>query len=279
MKTKKFLTFAAVIVLCMMAGCHKTEENRMEEITKKPAEALTDAPLSELEGTLSPEKEGNALKYSFKEETEEEKDGEFMYFKSSLYYPVFEGKHAEHMNRFVATTTETFREALSEAKENAKYDYEDSMSAEYAVSIFPEKEEFTVSCLWETESYMTLFIKCVSTTGGVHPNVSCRAYVVDLENGSPESIEEMLASYEVTAEVLVEYAAEKIRKEHGEDLYTYDDADDLETDVYRFVKNNQWYFDENGLVLFANPYEIAAYAYGMIECEISYEELEQGLKK
>ncbi len=290
MKKKIILTFAVIFTMCLVAGCKQTEENRGVEATKPPVEAVTDVPVQKIEETPPPGKEDNnvtqgpeedsyELKYSFCEETEEENDGAFVYFKSSLYYPVFEGKYADNMNRFVASTTEKFRESLSEAKENAKFDYEDSLFGEYIAPIFPEKEEFNISCLWETEQYMTLFTQCVSSTGGVHPNVYCQAYVVDLTNGCPENLEQMLKTYGLTTKNVVEYATEKIRFEHGEDLYDYDDSRDLEKEVYRLVQDNQWYFNDKGLVLFANPYEIAAYAYGMIECEISYEELEQGLKK
>ncbi len=290
MKEKKFLTFAVVFTICLMSGCQKTEDNRRGEATKPPVEALTDAPSQEIDGTPSPgaevtgpaqEKEESFydLKFSFREETEEAKDGDFVYFKSTLRYPVFDGENADAMNQFVSLLMKEFREYLPEAKDNAKYDYEDSVAGEYIATIFPEEEEFIVSCLWETEQYMTLFTQCISNTGGAHPNVYCQAYVVNLTNGCPESFEQMLEPYSLTTENVVQYATEKIRFEHGEDLYDYDASHDFEKEVYRLVQDNQWYFNDKGLVLFANPYEIAAYAYGMIECEISYEELEQGLKK
>ncbi|MBQ8316439.1 MAG: DUF3298 domain-containing protein [Lachnospiraceae bacterium] len=289
MKKKIILTFAAVLTMFLAAGCKQEDENLGADVTKPPVEALTDAPSAETEGTTplpgktetdsAHNEDSSGLKFSFREETEEEKDGDFVFFKSTLYYPVFEGKNAEKMNGFLETVMETFRESLSEAKESARFDYEDSLSGEYIASIFPEKEEFTVSCLWESEQHMTLFTKGVSSTGGAHPNVYCRAYVVNLTNGCPESFERMLEEYGLTTEDIVAYATKKLRSEHGENLYDYDDAGEFKDSVYRLVQNNQWYFNDKGLVLFANPYELAAYAYGMIECEISYEELEQGLKK
>lgn len=280
MKEKGILGFIAVFVMFLAVGCQKNEEI--------PSGTVTDVPLQNAEGTLFPEETVNgsvqeddskAVKYSFLEEIEEEKDGDYVYFRSTLYYPVFEGKNAEMLNLFVSSVTEAFREYLPEAKENAEYDYQDSLTEEFYGSIFPEEEEFIVSCLWETEQYITLFTQSVSSAGGVHPNVSCQAYVLSLENGTPVSSERLSEDYNFTMEELVAYVTKKIRNEHGENLYDYDNPSDLEEDIERFIKNNQWYFNEKGLVLFANPYEIAAYAYGMIECEISYEELEQGLKK
>lgn len=288
MKKKVIPAFMAVLILFLAVGCQKVEENREGETTKPPVEAVTNALSQETKGTPSPEgtqtgsvqgEDSMDLMYTFREEIEEEKDGDFVYFRSILRYPVFEGEKAEEINGFVASLSEGFREFLPEAREDAKYNYEDSLLAEFAFSGFPESEEFIVKCLWETSQYVTLFTQNISDTGGAHPNVFCQAYVVDLTDGCQVSLERMLEPYGLTMENMIEYATERIRKVHGEALYEYDDADDLEKDVVRFMQENQWYFNENGLVLFANPYEIAAYAYGIIECEISYEELEQGLKK
>ena len=290
MKKSVTFIFSVVLILCFAIGCKQTEEKRKGEVTKPPAEVVTDVPLQNEEG-MSSSGEGASnfptgtvegtygVNYSFREEKDEEKLGDFVYFKSSLHYPVFEGEDKDNLNRLVASLAEEFRIYLPEAKEDAKYYYEMSLADEYVASIFPLEEAFYVSCLWETEQYITLFTQWIGNTGGVHPNVSFRAYVADRATGNCESMESMLNNYNLTEAKLVEYAAEQIRKEHGEALYSNDKAEVLESNVVDFIQNNQWYFNDKGLVLFANPYEIAAYAYGIIECEISYEELEQGLKK
>ena len=106
-----------------------------------------------------------------------------------------------------------------------------------------------------------------------------KTYVVDMTDGYKETFESMIRPYGVTTEEVVAFATARIRAEHGEALFPTDDEDYLEDWVYLFTQMEQWYFNENGLVLFANPYDIAPYAAGVLECEISYEELEQGLKK
>ena len=218
MKKKGMLAFMAVLIMFLAAGCQKGEENRKEEALRPWSDALTEMPVQEIEGTVSQnpgaeqEEKISELKISFREETEEEKDGDFVDFKSILYYPVFSGENAEAMNRFAETITETFREVLPEAKENAKFDFEDSLLGEYIVSIFPEKEELIISSLWETEQYITLFAKSVSSTGGVHPNVSCRAYVVDVTTGEAKSMEQMLKPYSLTTESVV---ADKPKEDGG----------------------------------------------------------------
>lgn len=277
MKRKNLILCIGLFVIFSMTGCGVSGEKQKENTTNTPVEVVTKGP--ENNGPGEDEVQPYELAFVGKEETEEAKDGDFVYFKSSLYYPVFEGEYADNMNRFVTSVTESFREFLPDAKENAKFDYEDFLLGEYATSIFPEEEVFSVSCLWSKEPYITLFTKGVSSTGGAHPNVYCRSYVVNMTNGCPETVEGMLEPYGITTEELAEYVLEQIQTEHGEVLYPFDNAGDLEKEVYRFLQEHQWYFNEEGMVVFANPYEIAAYAYGMIECDISYEVLEEGLKK
>lgn len=277
MMRRSMIALLGVVIVLVAAGCGDTADKPQSDVTGTPIADITEAPASPTPEVN--EEQPYTVTFTGKEEVEEVKDGDFVYFRSYLYYPVFEGQYADNMNRFVASATESFREALPEAEENAKLDYEDFVAGEFVVPIFPEEEEFSVSCLWNRERYMTLFTKCISNTGGAHPNVFCQAYVVNVTNGYQESLEQMLEPYGVTTDALVDYVTEKLLAEHGEDLFEYDDNGDFEADVYRFAQNNQWYFNDKGLVVFANPYEIAAYAYGMIECEISYEELEQGLKK
>ena len=277
MMRRGMIAVLGIVVMFAVAGCGNSTDKPKSDTSGTPATDITGAPAN-----TTPEikdEPSYTLKFTGKEEIEEAKDGDFVYFRSSLYYPVFEGQYADNMNRFVTSVTETFREALPEAKESAEFDYADYVAGEFSVPIFPEEEELSVSCVWEKVPYLTLFVKGISNSGGAHPNVYCQAYVVNVTNGCQESLEQMLEPYGLTTEELVDYVTNKLLAEHGEDLFPYDDVGEYETDVYRFVQSNQWYFNDEGLVVFANPYEIAAYAYGMIECEISYEELEEGLKK
>ncbi len=286
MKKKALLILTGVAVILAMSGCGNRENKKKEEVTKAPVEDVTQAPEAEVTPTEAVEvtapvsgTETYELSFTGQEETEEEKDGEFLYFSSAIHYPVFEGYYAENMNRFVASLINEFRETLPDAKESAKFDYEESKQYEFGVSIFPEAEELTVSVVWSKERIMVLKAEYYSNTGGAHPNMAYKAYVVDMTDGYKETFERMLESYGLTTEEVVDFAVERFRKEHGEALFETDDEDALENWVYMFTQTQQWYFNENGLVLFANPYDIAAYAYGVLECEISYEELEQGLKK
>ena len=268
-----------------VAGCGAPEKKQKEEVTKAPVEDITEVPEdvtpTEAVEVTAPAQEDNPYELSFsgKDETEEAKDGDVVYFKSAIHYPVFAGTYADNMNRFVTSLVEAFREELPDALENARFDYEESKENEYGMQIFPEAEELTVNCVWSREQIMVLKAEYYSNTGGAHPNMAYETYVVDMTDGYKETFESMIRPYGVTTEEVVAFATARIRAEHGEALFPTDDEDYLEDWVYLFTQMEQWYFNENGLVLFANPYDIAPYAAGVLECEISYEELEQGLKK
>lgn len=283
MKKNQVILLFVLLGLFVAAGCATDKERQEGERNQVPTEQVTKQPEVKPTEEIDEEMSGQEvfpyeLICSSVEETNEAKDGEVVYFTSKLYYPVFEGTYADNMNRFVESITKKFREALPVAEENAKYDYEDAKAGEFSGYIFPEAEELTVSCVWGKEQWQVLLSRCVSDSGGAHPNVYCKAYVVDMTTGSERKIESVLEPYGVTKEEMVAYATEQIKNEYGEDLYVFDDESYLEGEVVRFTEENQWFVNEKGLVVFANPYEITPYAYGMIECEISYEVLEEGLK-
>jgi hypothetical protein len=276
-----------IVAVLTVAGCGVSGDKQKEEVTKSPTEEVTKAPEDEATPTSAVEVttpvQGEEVSYelsvTFREETEEAKDGDIVYFLSGIYYPVFEGNYADNMNRFVTSLVEDFREILPDAKESAQFDYEESKMNEFGMQIFPEAEELTVSCVWSKEQITVLKAEYYSNTGGAHPNVSYKAYVVDMRDGREVTFERMSEEYGVTTDMIIDYAVERLREEYGEDLFETDHTDVLNDRVSMFTRSNQWYLNENGLVLFANPYDIAPYAAGVIECEIPYKVLEEGLKK
>ncbi len=288
MKKRSLFVLAGILLILATAGCGAPKDRQKGEVTKAPAESVTKAPEEDAkpteaaEVTIVPPDNEEAqyeLSMAFKDETEEATEGEFVYFISGIHYPVFQGKYADNMNRFVTSLVEEFREVLPDAKESAYYDYEEMKNNGFGLQMFPEAEELTVSSVWSNHQMMVLKAEYYSNTGGAHPNMAYKAYVVDMTDGYKETFESMIRPYGLTTEEVVDFAVARLEEEHGDDLFETDDADALKNWVSMFIQTHQWYFNENGLVLFANPYDIAAYAYGVIECEISYEELEQGLKK
>lgn len=258
----------AMVGLIFLAGCEEGTAPAEPTLTAKP------------EVTVVSEQKKEELQYSFLEEADESEANDVVYFRSSILYPVFtKGDGTEILNGFVGNLLETFRQELPKCEENAKYDYEDSLNGEFIDFLFPEEQEYSVNVLWQNAQWIVLQVQNYSNFGGAHPNQHGVAYVVNKTDGTLAGSEEFLETYGLTAEEVAVYAAGKIREAEGDALYITDSEDALTEWVTEFLKGNQWYPTENGLMLFANPYDIAPYAYGIIECEIPYEVLEQGLKK
>lgn len=275
---KNSVMVLGVLVSLLLIGCMKSQEKQGTVISETSLPKLTEE-VTITESVNEEEEYPYEVTIRSCEIVDEAKDGEFVYFTSRIDYPVFEGNYADNLNRFVTGLLEGFSEELVFSEESAALDYTDSKEGSFTGFIFPETDEFTVSCLWAKERIEVFLVKRYSNAGGVHPNTTCKAYVVDRTVGKEKSIEEVIQLYKLTTEDVVSYAVEKIKEEYGEMLLFSDDDEFLENQVSSFAQSNQWYLNDKGLVLFANPYDIAPYAAGMIECEISYEVLEEGLKK
>lgn len=274
MTKKRFILLIGVLGMLFVTGCAK--EKKPGNGGETSNSALTPTGSVSVPGGEN-QKEDKVLSYFYKEEKEESKDGDMVYFTSCLSYPVFEGDNAEHMNRFVEEIVCDFREWLPEAKENAFMDYEDAKGTEYIDLIVRESEEFIVNCMWRDEQVQVLFCSSYSYTGGAHPNTFFTAYVVDLKEGVRIPIETVLNKYAISKDDLASYVADRLSEEAEDGLFL--EGEDLKNEVLRFMEDDQWYLTENGIKVFANPYDIAPYAAGMLECEISYKVLEEGLKK
>jgi len=280
MKKHRIFVICSFLGIMFLAGCKESGKNvsnspsPIPTITKTEEGEVTKRP----ESTKKPEQQSYELLYSYREETTQATEGEEIYFTSCILCPEFEGEGAEVVNVFVEKLTEEFRVVLSESEECAKLDYEDSKVREYPDSFFPEVEELTIRVLWQDEDRMVLHAQYYSYMGGAHPNNFGFAYVINKKDGTQIEIEKVLNDYGLSAEAVAEYAVAQFKEIADDVLYEMDDKNGLKNFVLGFIKGNQWYLTENGLVIFANPYDIAPYAYGVIECEIPYADLEQGLK-
>ncbi len=106
-------------------------------------------------------------------------------------------------------------------------------------------------------------------TGGAHPN-SFRSYHI-YDNQTGREVE--AKSFVTDSVALLKKAEVEFRK-----LEKLSPSDDLEKNGY-FLPNHQFFlpanyaFTKTGILLYYNPYEIAAYARGPISIEIPYREL------
>ncbi len=277
MRKRRIFLVLGMTAFCLFAGCKQQTQKVPEDVSS----FVTATPATVVDSTRPVEEilpaEG---KVTLKEEGDEAKDGETVYFTSNIIYPFYEGEqYATQLNTFVNNIVEEFRQSLPDAKENAALDYKDCKESGIQGIVFPETESFTVSCLWETNEIEVFSTQRYSNAGGVHPNIYYQFYVVEKRTGKAVSIEEILEPYGIAKDVLEVYVAEKIKEENADELYQFENEEDYQKVIRSFLEENQWYLNGRGLVVLANPYDIAPYAAGVIECKIPYEVLEQGLKK
>lgn len=223
--------------------------------------------------SLTPVPDGLTLRW----ETEEHsvKEGGVEVFRDKLIYPVFNGRCADSLNEFVLSLVGGFRLRLLLSEENARLDYAEFDGTDFSY-VFPQTEELDIIVAAETGEWISFYSLWESYTGGPHPNRYGKAYVRSKADGSEVKIEEYLEQYGLTLEETADYAAAQVRAVSEEGMFW--DEEGLPGSFLTILQEDQWYLTEEGLMLFANPYELAAYVYGRIEYEIPYEVLRQGLK-
>jgi len=122
---------------------------------------------------------------------------------------------------------------------------------------------------FEDERYLSLSFEFVAFEGGAHENRKKQFVTWDKESKTPLS----LAALWPEAEPLLTLAEAEFRKARK-----LNDDDDLEAKGYwfengKFQLSEQFAFSECGLLLYYNPYEIAAYAVGPLEILIPFSQL------
>ena len=201
-----------------------------------------------------------------------------------------EGKDAasERINGSLAVLEETFYSGtgmgdgingmLEQATDNYTVAAEtgDDRPLEFSSSrsAFVTRSDSHALCLvYETQVY----------TGGAHGTYHERAYVFDPETGERLTFSSLCDSPETT-EALKAYMLSKMveqarSEDSGVDLSLFEPEGSLEAALARLIREASWYFDEDGLVVFSDIYEIGSYASGIIRFRFSYDELGEYLSE
>lgn len=112
-------------------------------------------------------------------------------------------------------------------------------------------------------------------SGGAHPNSVQTSYNLDLVNQCTLRLEDVI--YEESAPQLCQLVQQKISEKFASigDGALYDNYNDTIQNVMNYGNlTSYWYFNNDGLVVFFNQYELAPYAAGIIKVTISYDELD-----
>lgn len=278
---KKKCGFFLGILCCMLAGACGTKGN------SKPTEApennltvtpganpvVTQEPGSEIGVTpmLSPTPEPTPILRCRTEieRTRETEDG-VVFFTSELSYPVFEGIGAEGLNREITAIVEVFQAEREVQIENAKQDYADSKKN--GQSFEAEVDDFHMTATGENENMLSFVSVRYTNGGGPHPNTNLFGYVLNKENGARVSMDDFLKenNLNLTAEKIAQTAAEEFLAQMGGDADTFMISKSLPETVLDFINENHWFFSDNKITVFINPYEIAPYACGSFEYSLEF---------
>ncbi len=112
-------------------------------------------------------------------------------------------------------------------------------------------------------------------SGGAHPNAVQTAWNLDLEEKKLLDLKDVI--YTESAETLAELVKARIDEKFqalGENALFYDYGDTVANSFAGEHMTPYWYFNDQGLVIFYNQYELGPYAAGIIKTQIPYEELE-----
>lgn len=117
-------------------------------------------------------------------------------------------------------------------------------------------------------------------TGGAHGNYSDLAYNFDTESGERITLESLSADSAQLINYFSEYLINIIKLYNDEEntyyserIYPDLDIDGDDNPIAAIVRDGAWYFNNEGIVFFAQPYEIGPYASGIVKFTVPYEEL------
>lgn len=111
-------------------------------------------------------------------------------------------------------------------------------------------------------------------SGGAHPGTVQTAWNLDMENQKILTLEDVI--YEEGARELanmVQLTIEDKFLDLGEGALFEDYADTIQSAFSYGSMTPYWYFNDTGLVIFFNQYELGPYAAGIIKAEVPYESL------
>lgn len=271
---KKFFTIAMVAGCMMLAACGK---DKKKEEKPTPTVAATEAPVATKEVTPEPTKVVEPLTYTNEMETLSYKSGDTEVLTSEIIYPVFTGENSEKFNALVKKLVDEFKAEFETEQEKAEMDFKDGLAE---VGDFPEYDNFQIALTTNlNKQYLCFFTSRHTYAGGPHPNSLHAGYVVDRQTAREIRLSEYLAPYDLSEYDAAYYAAERFKLGYENPDEVFDLVDDLSGALLSLIGQHHWYLNDDGLVIFADPYDVAAHAYGMIAATITKPELEAGLMK
>lgn len=123
---------------------------------------------------------------------------------------------------------------------------------------------------------LSLVFDVVQNMGGVHGNFTRCSRSYNSDSGKELSLDDISENPAQLRTFIENYviglAAGDDYRENGESFLFPDFEETIRSIV---AEGQKWYFDDKGLVIYANPYDIAPYSYGVLCFTVPYSALEE----
>ena len=107
-----------------------------------------------------------------------------------------------------------------------------------------------------------------SYLGGAHGYTGRCGHTFDIRTGRELTLADLTDNYDAFLSAAVDQLKDIIS--YGAEYAAYGLNDGYEDQLAGLFRDGNWYFNDEGLVLMANPYELAGYAAGLIEFTLPY---------
>ena len=152
---------------------------------------------------------------------------------------------------------------LAAAKEDLAWQTENgSADSFYAYSLMRQTNvrynaRYLLSLTYDDTSYL----------GGAHGYTGRYGHTFDIRTGQELTLADLADNYDAFLSAAVEQLKDI---SYGAEYAAYGLNEGYEEQLAGLFREGNWYFNDEGLVLIANPYELASYAAGLIEFTLPY---------
>lgn len=213
------------------------------------------------------------VSYSFDDETlTEDPDGSGVYYSQSLGTA---SVHSDNNDKAAAAINESLGALYARLRDEA--DYTKRVAADQPDdNILKLNYKCTPKAARCDTRVLSLVFDVAQYIGGVHGQLVRYSRSYDSDSGAELSLDDIAKNASQLRTFIENYviglAAGDEYIENGESILFSDFKDTITRIV---AEGEQWYLDDKGLVLYAAPYDIAPYAYGVLCFTVPYSALEE----
>lgn len=152
---------------------------------------------------------------------------------------------------------------LAAAKEDLAWQTENGN----AEGFYPYSLMRQTSVRYNARYLLSLTYDDTSYLGGAHGYTGRYGHTFDIRTGEELTLADLADNYDAFLSAAVEQLKDI---SYGAEYAAYGLNEGYEDQLAGLFREGNWYFNDEGLVLIANPYELASYAAGLIEFTLPY---------